>query len=267
MGRALFAVLTAATFAACTSFQPTSSPPALDADADTPGDAGSADAEAADVASDGGPTFCEQQDAAVLCDDFEQPGRSLDAPAPWDVVEGDARTAMALGGGFASPSGLHLEGTLSHGEGRRFKKIVPLGDKRLRWTFRLRIDKLEADGGAAQIVVASFEFANHRHLEYALYRAGDALLGYSDTDLSGDGGDNYFARPPVGLRFDDWMDVRIEFEPKSGDDEFRFFVGAELLSTLRLNPEPSSTIALGAKLAGRDVAFDVTADDVLVTEF
>lgn len=269
MGRAVLALLTAATFAACSSFQPTeaSDSPSPDAsDTVAPSDAGGRDAGPGEAAVDRGPTFCDQQDAAVFCDDFEQPGRAFDTAAPWDLLAGEATDAMALGAGFASPAGLRLYGTLGRDQGRRLKKIIPLGDKHLRWTFRLRIDRLDVDSGGAQIVVASFEFANNRHLDYRLFRDDDGLTGYAETNLSGSGGNRYFARPPVGLRFDDWMAIRIEFEPKSGNDEFRFFVGTELLSTLRLIPEASSTIALGARLDGEDVTFDVTADDVLVTE-
>lgn len=269
MGRALFAVLTAtATFAACSSFQPTESsePASSDAGEATTEDAGSGPGAEKDSAP-ADPTFCERQDAALFCDDFEQPGRSLETPAPWDALAGDAKAVMSRGGGFASPFGLRLHGTLGDGEGRRLKKIIPLADKPIRWAFRLRVDRLEAQSGGAQIVVASFEFASNRHLDYRLYEDADGLTGYSATNLAGSGSNNnYFAKPPVGLRFDDWMAVRIEFEPKNGSEEFRFFVGTELLSSLRLDVESSSTIALGARLAGDAVAFDVTADDVLVTE-
>ena len=195
MRRGFVALLLAATFfAACSSFDGDSEPrtPAPDAEADTsvPPDRG--DGGPSDAGPDArGLSFCVQRPDALFCDDFEQPNRTFTTAEPWDALSGNRANVMSIGRpGFASPSALRIKGALGDGEGRGLQKILPLDGRKIRWSFRLLVARLDqrADAGAPQVSIAAFQFANDKYLVYALFRHAGDLRGIAAWNLTGDAG-------------------------------------------------------------------------------
>lgn len=265
------ALLATVAFAACSSFEgDDSATETRDAGIDTAAPAVPSDAGSVDADPDSGPlSFCQQKEGALFCDDFEQPGRTFEMAAPWDALTGERRLAVSIGPGYASTAAARFAGVFGDGEGRRLQKVMPFDGRRIRWSFRLLVTKLDAlpDAGSPEVFFAAFQFANGKYLSYALSRQSNELRGTAFWNLDGTGGSGSFLTPPVGLRFNDWMDVRVEYEPLDGVDVFRFYVGDEVLSNLRLDPGEASTLSIGVSGKGPGALANISYDDVVVETF
>lgn len=262
---------------ACDSFSEGAGGPANDAgsDSNSPGDSGSTeDTGANPVADAGGPTFCTTQTGAVICDDFEQPSRDIKLAAPWDEVRANGPQEELLAAGNMSPNGFRVHGMFSDTDSSGFGKNYDIHGKKVRFAFDIKVDKLgDADnvGGKPVLGVATIIFSPGKELDVVLKikdNTTNVLTGFVSNMMSGFPVLTDFSitlEPSLGS----WTKVAVEYEPKQGTDQFRFYFGSgtKAAVTLDVDPLPDPTaLGFGADVSNGPADVDVTFDNVLITE-